>query len=413
MPEQQFIAPIRGIQINSSEEASLAILLKCSLTPDPEWTCPRCLAKAFRTKAYVVRQLKHAVWSGKLVLLHLKVPKLQCLTCQRFFMAPIPGVLPKRRATEQFRQDVFHLHQGGLTQKNLSITHQIGTATVERWYQDFVANRVKELEARSCPTILGIDEHFFSRKDGYATTFVDLKNHKVFDVVLGRSEASLKSFLQRLPGRENVRVIVMDLSETYRSIAKKYFPNAMIVADRFHVIRLLNHHFLKLWQTFDSEGRKNRGLLSLMRRHEWNLTPEQRAKLNLYFEKIPGLRFVYEFKQDLARLLLLKSLKRRHAKEKVPQLLWHLNECLQSTWPPLHSFGETLKSWLEPIVRMWRFRKTNGITEGLHNKMEMISRRAFGFRSFKNYRLRVIALCGWNGVFGLRNISGSKANRPT
>jgi hypothetical protein len=45
-----------------------------------------------------------------------------------------------------------------------------------------------------------------------------------------------------------------------------------------------------------------------------------------------------------------------------------------------------------------RFSKSNGITEGFHTKMEMISRRAFGFRNFQNYRLRVLALCGWNGV---------------
>jgi hypothetical protein len=37
---------------------------------------------------------------------------------------------------------------------------------------------------------------------------------------------------------------------------------------------------------------------------------------------------------------------------------------------------------------MWRFTKNNGITEGLHNKMEMLSRRAFGFRNFENYRMR-------------------------
>jgi transposase len=68
-----------------------------------------------------------------------------------------------------------------------------------------------------------------------------------------------------LPGKENVRVIVMDLSETYRAIARKYFPNAMIVADRFHVVRMVNQHFLKLWQQYDPEGRKNRGLRSLER----------------------------------------------------------------------------------------------------------------------------------------------------
>ena len=58
----------------------------------------------------------------------------------------------------------------------------------------------------------------------------------------------------------------------------------------------------------------------------------------------------------------------------------------------------TLQSWLEPIVRMWRFSKSNGITEGFHTKMEMISRRAFGFRNFENYRMRVFAQCGWDGL---------------
>lgn len=130
--------------------------------------------------------------------------------------------------------------------------------------------------------MLGIDEHFFSRKKGYATTLVDLKHHKVFDVVLGRSQASLRSYLKRLPGKEHVRVIVMDLSETYRRIAQQYFPNALIVADRFHVVRLVNQHFLKLWQQHDPEGRKSRGLLNLMRRHHWKLTALQKERLHQY-----------------------------------------------------------------------------------------------------------------------------------
>jgi len=56
--------------------------------------------------------------------------------------------------------------------------------------------------------------------------------------------------------------------------------------------------------------------------------------------------------------------------------------------------GNTLRNWSEQIVAMWRFTKNNGITEGFHNKMETISRQAFGFRNFENYRLRVKVLCG-------------------
>lgn len=245
-------------------------------------------------------------------------------------------------------------------------THRIGSATVERWYQSFIKRRVLELSGRSCPQVLGIDEHFFTRKKGYATTLVDLKNHKVFDVVLGRSEASLRNYLKRLPGKENVRVIVMDLSETYRRIARQYFPNAMIVADRFHVVRLVNQHFMRLWQQYDPEGRKKRGLLSLMRRHHWKLSAVQKENLHHYL-----------------------------AQKMMPQFLALIEQFEQS---PARALAETLRSWLEPIVRMWRFTKSNGITEGFHTKMEMLSRRAYGFRNFENYRLRVLAQCGWNGV---------------
>jgi transposase len=65
---------------------------------------------------------------------------------------------------------------------------------------------------------------------------------------------------------------------------------------------------------------------------------------------------------------------------------------------PLRRLAKTLMSWLEPIVMMWRFSKSNGPTEGFHNKMEMMTRRAYGFRNFENYRLRVLTHCGWDGI---------------
>ena len=402
MPENQFITPIAGVKVLEIFHGS-SIKIRGIVEVGPNTECPHCESQRLRIKATSERKLKHGIWEERLVMLVLKVPKLFCKSCRRYFTLRVPGVLPKKRSTEKFRQEIFHLHQGGLTQTHLEKTHWVSASTVERWYHDFLEYRVKELEGRSCPQILGIDEHFFSRKSGYATTLADLKNHKVFDVVLGRSEASLQAYLKKLPGRERVQIVVMDLSETYRSIVKKYFPNAMIVTDRFHVVRLLNHHFLKVWGTLDETGRKNRGLISLIRRHEWNLKEDQVPKVQNYFDQVPGLEPLYRFKQDLMQLLLKKHQKKEEVKDLIPQILCHMNELLQSPWQPLKTFGETLRSWLEPIVRMWRFTKNNGITEGFHTKMEMISRRAYGFRNFKNYRLRVIALCGWDGVFAIRN----------
>jgi transposase len=61
---------------------------------------------------------------------------------------------------------------------------------------------------------------------------------------------------------------------------------------------------------------------------------------------------------------------------------------------PLQVLANTLEDWQEPIACMWRFVRNNGITEGFHRKMKLIQRRAYGFRNFENYRLRVIAQCG-------------------
>jgi transposase len=348
-----------------------------------------------RIKATHQRTVKHTRQGNQLMVLHLRVPKYHCPECNRYFRHRFAGIRPRLRATEAYRLEVFEAHEGGVSQRRLTTTHRIGSATVERWYQSYVRQRVSELSGRHCPEVLGIDEHFFSRERGYATTLVDLKHHKVFDVVLGRSEPSLRRYLSRLPGRDRVKVVVMDLSDTYRQIVRKYFPNAKIVADRFHVVRLVNQHFLKLWQQQDPEGRKHRGLLSLMRRHQWNLSADQSLRLAQYLEQYPVLKALYRAKQRLMRFLLLKTLNGRRAKKLLPRFLALIEQFANS---PAKTLAATLTSWLEPIVGMWRFSKSNGITEGFHTKMEMISRRAYGFRNFENYRMRVLALCGWNGV---------------
>src|SRR5579883_1658943 len=84
----------------------------------------------------------------------------------------------------------------------------------------------------------------------------------------------------------------------------------------------------------------------------------------------------------------------------IPRFLRTILELRQSGLAQLIVLGDTLHSWSEEIARMWRFTRSNGITEGYHNKMETISRQAYGFRNFENYRQRVQVLCS-SKVLGL------------
>ncbi len=166
------------------------------------------------------------------------------------------------------------------------------------------------------------------------------------------------------------------------------------MADRFHVIRLINHHFLACWREIDPAGSKNRGLRSLMRRHRHNLKPEQVDRLERYFDQFPILRQIYRFKQRLCYLLLKKHKNKRQCRNLVPRFLRAVAQLRQSGLAQLATLGDTLHAWREEIATMWRFSRNNGITEGFHNKMELISRQAYGFRNFENYRQRIQVLCG-------------------
>lgn len=356
--------------------------------------CPHCQGTRLRQKDRFERRIRHESVGTRACFLFLQGVKYQCLDCRAYFHSRFPGILPYQRSSEAFRTEVSEQHHHGITQKALSTLYHIGNATIERWYQRYLQLFLQEYQDRRSPRILGIDEHFFTRKQGYATTFADLSKHRVYDVTLGRSEKALEGFLRKLKEKERTKVVVMDLSETYRSIARKYFPKAQIVADRFHVIRWVNHQFLKAWQQLDPHGRKNRGLLSLMRRHEENLSEGQRTTLRRYLQGHGVLEAIYDFKQDLCRLLKIKHQRADQCRHHIPTFLSMIEQLKQAPIEALSSLGRTLENWKEEIVRMWRFTKTNSITEGLHNKMEMISRRAFGFRNFNNYRNRVRVLCG-------------------
>ena len=368
----------------------LTLRVECTEKP----RCPRCLGERLRIKDSFLRRIRHILIGQRPSWIEVKAHKYSCYRCGTYFNSRFTGIKPRRRVTEPGRVEVADLHHHGWSQRSLSQKLRLGSASVERWYQEHFELKNRQYLGAHCPRVLGIDEHFFTRKAGYATTFADLTRQKVFDVTLGRSEPCLKGYLNKLIGRDKVQVVVMDLSETYRSVAKKYFQNALIVADRFHVIRLVNQQFIKTWGELDERGRKHRGLLSLMRRRPDRLKPEQVGRLNEYLHSVVGLYPLYVVWQDLLRLLRMKGLCQRRCRKILPEFLWIIEELKQIPFKHLQTLGYTLESWREEIARMFRFSKTNGITEGLHNKMEMISRRAFGFRNFENYRLRVRVLCG-------------------
>jgi transposase len=356
--------------------------------------CPCCGGGRLRSKGSYRRQARHLDCLGEPSELVVHTRRFTCRDCRRTFVPQLPGLLPGRRSTEPFREKVYRHHHEGIPASSMARMASIGAATVGRIYAQFTGRKAAERIRLQCPMVLGIDEHTLHKGQRFATTFCDLRNHKVFDIVKGRSEADILTFLRALKGRERVRVVCIDLSSPYRAMIRRWFPNARIVADRFHVVRVILTHFMDLCRQIAPVIKSHRGHLALLRSAPERMEADQLRRLQDLLGQYPALAAIHERMHALRALLNIKNQTKRRCRPLISKLLDSIDELKASGFPQLLTLAQTLASWREEIACMWRFTKNNGITEGFHRKMKLIQRRAYGFRNFQNYRLRVIAQCG-------------------
>jgi transposase len=177
---------------------------------------------------------------------------------------------------------------------------------------------------------------------------------------------------------------------------RKYFPNALIVADRFHVVRVAMHHILAIARELipDLARVNTRRVMRLLATRPDRLKERLKNELDRLFGKSPALQTVYNRLQQVCSILRAKGQNKPQCKRLIERLMHAIDELRQSGLKPAQTLARTLSDWSEAIARMWHFSRSNCITELFHRKMKLIQRRAYGFRNFQNYRLRVIAQCG-------------------
>lgn len=147
------------------------------------------------------------------------------------------------------------------------------------------------------------------------------------------------------------------------------------------------------YRELSDQVKSNRGILALLRTRSDRLTPQRLIKRDAFLAENPAIEAIYAFQQKLHELLMHRAMTAKWCRKQIPQLLEMMDALKKSPFKSLGSLGRTLYQWKDEIARMRRFRKSNGITEGFHRKMKLIQRRAYGFRNFENYRIRVRVLC--------------------
>ena len=209
-----------------------------------------------------------------------------------------------------------------------------------------------------------------------------------------------------LATREAVQWIVIDMYAPYVSLVKKLFPNAQLIIDRFHIVQhigrtFLNHRVKETTARLKGTSHSQRGLGKKLKRY-WKLLQKEEAKLN-YEKRVwrasfkdylteseivdrllsacPNLRQGYQLYQDIL-----------YAVKKRDQSLFE--DCLNrevSGLPETYTTTlRTFKKFLPQIQNALHYSYSNGPLECLNNHIKVLKRNAYGFRSFYNFKLRIM-----------------------
>jgi transposase len=255
---------------------------------------------------------------------------------------------------------------------------------------------------------VGLDEVLMVRvgpfhRQEFSTQIVDVGAGQLLDVVPGRSGAQPMAWLARQgpTWRLGVRHATLDLSGPYRRVFNVMLPDAVLVADPFHVVKLANTKLDECRRRVQNETVGHRGRKSDPLYRARRLLTRATERLSIEGrEKLTGLLRAGDPRHEVATMWEAKEAVRElysHADADVA-LAWvtQLGGDLQDPDCPIEarSLGRTLIRWRHEIAAWHHSHVSNGPTEAVNNLIKRVKRAAFGFRSFRNYRVRSLLYAG-------------------
>lgn len=322
---------------------------------------------------------------GKRVLIEIDRRRFRCRSCGKTVFEPLPDMDGKRQATSRLIQ---YVEKRCTTETFSALARKLVLTTRLSATSLMITLLVGRLEvAYRTPEVLGIDE--IKIIDNYRAMLTNIDKLAMFDLLPSRKKTSLIEYFDAMPDKQNVQTLVMDMWNPYRQIGRKVFPGRLIVADKFHVVRMANGGLerlrMQIRKEVDDKTRlklKDERKILLKRRNE--VDEAGLLRIEAWLEMFPLLRMAYEAKEQFYGIYEQPS---REAAEKEaarwvsgldPQIERHFRDLVVA----LHNWHEEIFSYYENPV-------TNAYTESLNSIARFIDRMGRGY-SFEVLRARLL-----------------------
>lgn len=363
----------------------------CEKVSDLE-VCPRCAQPSRSVYDHRWVRIRDEAVRGDRVTLKILKRRFICKPCRRPFTEPIPGVLPGRRTTQRFRLAVMEACEKYTDLSRVRQEFKVSSHFIYSAYYERLRLNLREREGAPWPSAIGMDEHSYGRnkelrRTQFVTTIVNHNKGKMFEAVIGKAQAELEAATSHIPGRDKVQWATIDMCDPYRNFIRSFFPQAKIVADKFHVLRLLTPALLKKRKEI-SGTRADLRAKKLLLMSGKNLTYSERLALDRFLQRYPDMRELYGWKERLHSFYRIYGYGRAYIAYKKL-----MDDMSVSFLPEIQTLRKTLLKWKEEILNYFSSKLTNARLEGFNCKASALKRRAYGYRNPENYRIQLLHAC--------------------
>lgn len=383
---------VRGYEHRSIRLEEGGVIVRLSVR-DKNVCCPGCGGGDVARRGCEVRAFRAPPIGAYPVRLLIDVPRVECEACGTVRQVRLAGMCERRRCTRSFVRYVVEMR------KTMTIRHLASHLGVSEWlvraidkeylHAQFDRPRLKD------STKIAIDELSIGGHR-YLTIVMDLESGAILFVGEGKRADALDPFWKRLNASgATIDAVAMDMSAAYISAVLRNLPDAAIVFDTFHVVKLMNEKLTQLRRELYREAIDllDRDVLKgtrwLLMKNPDHLDEEQNepARLQEALELNQPLATAYYLKEDLRQLWSQSG--KAAARRFLDRWIRRANA---SGIRLLQQFARTLQTHRRGLLAWYDFPISTGPLEGLNNKVRTLQRAAYGYRDPEYFRLKLLAL---------------------
>lgn len=355
---------------------------------NPPGVCPQCGVVNPKVQRYGTHeqlyndlQLHH-----KPTAILVQRVRYKCTECDRTFMQELPDMHPTHRATKRL---VEWVQEAALKHTFAYVARRSGfdEKTVRRIFEDHVAHLERTVRFKT-PEWIGIDEVHLIRSA--RCVIGNLKQRTVIEMLPNRGKKTVTRALLGMPDRGRVELVAMDMYRPYRDAALAAFPNAMIVVDKFHVVRMASDALdtvrrgLKERLTPKERRKLKHDRYKLLKRNK-ELSPRDRFLIATWFAEYPELGEAYHAK-ELFYDLYDDATDPLDAKAKLD---WWRAQLPSSMANPFRKLTTALDNWEPYILAYFETKATNAPVEAMNRAIKQMQSEGRGY-SFRALRAKIL-----------------------